>query len=214
MTPFRSDPSEVCSRSWRSPVRRLIAATVTCCLLARATAAGQEQTGSVEGVVRDVQGGVLPGAAVTVSNDNGLTLEIVTDAAGGYRYPALPPGRYQMARMRRTTPGTARARRAGAVYPGRLRRGARSSRRRRSPTSPMRTASPSPSPSSGTAPRNWAPRGRHHMLFVSPTVEVGALDHRPVPFEPRPHQRVAADHLQVCNVLRPEKFVRLAACSE
>ena len=78
-------------------MQRLIAATVTCCLLAAATAAGQEQTGSVQGVVRDVQGGVLPGAAVTVSNDNGLALEIVTDAAGGYRYPALPPGRYQMA---------------------------------------------------------------------------------------------------------------------
>ena len=27
------------------------------------------------------------------------------------------------------------------------------------------------------------------------------------PFEPRSHQRVAADHLQVCNVLWPEKFV-------
>src|SRR4030095_8357694 len=47
------------------------------------------------------------------------------------------------------------------------------------------------------------------MLFVSPTVEVGALDHRPVPLEPRPYQRVAADHLQVCNVLWPEKFVVL-----
>ena len=44
-----------------------------------------------------MQGGVLPGAAVAVSNENGLALEIVTDAAGGYRYPALPPGRYQMA---------------------------------------------------------------------------------------------------------------------
>ena len=80
----------------RGTVQRLIAAAVTCCLLAAATVAGQEQTGSVQGVVRDVQGGVLPGAAVTISNDNGLALVIVTDAAGGYRYPALPPGRYQM----------------------------------------------------------------------------------------------------------------------
>ena len=47
------------------------------------------------------------------------------------------------------------------------------------------------------------------MLFVSPTVEVGALYDRPVSFEPGPHQRVAADHLQVCNVLWPEKFVVL-----
>ena len=82
MTPFRRDPSEVCNRSGRSrlaglgtcrrqgtlatqqggTVQRLIAAAVTCCLLAAATVAGQEQTGSVQGVVRDVQGGVLPGA--------------------------------------------------------------------------------------------------------------------------------------------------------
>ena len=45
------------------------------------------------------------------------------------------------------------------------------------------------------------------MLIVSPTVEVGALDYGPVSFEPSSHQRVAADHLQVCNVLWPEKFV-------
>ena len=49
--------------------------------------------------------------------------------------------------------------------------------------------------------------GLHHMLLVSPTVEVGAFDYGPVSVEPRPHQRVAADHLQVCNVLWPEKFV-------
>src|SRR6185436_13990044 len=71
-------------------------AAITCCLLAEATVAGQEQTGSVQGVVRDVQGGVLPGASVAVSNASGLALEIVTDGAGGYRYPALPPGRYQV----------------------------------------------------------------------------------------------------------------------
>ena len=51
--------------------------------------------------------------------------------------------------------------------------------------------------------------GLDHMLFVSPTVEVGALYDSPVPFEPGSHQRVAADHLQVCNVLWPEKFVVL-----
>src|SRR6478735_11489416 len=49
--------------------------------------------------------------------------------------------------------------------------------------------------------------GLHHMLFVSPTVEIGALNYGPIPLEPRSHQRVAADHLQVCNVLWPEKFV-------
>ena len=50
-----------------------------------------------EGVVRDVQAGVRPGTAVTVSNANGLALEIVADATGRYRLPALPPGRYEVA---------------------------------------------------------------------------------------------------------------------
>src|SRR3954454_21522209 len=49
--------------------------------------------------------------------------------------------------------------------------------------------------------------GLHHMSIVSPTIEVGALYDRPVSFEPGSHQRVAANHLQVCNVLWPEKFV-------
>jgi hypothetical protein len=66
-------------------------------LFVSATSGAQEQTGSVQGVVRDTQGGVLPGAAVAVSNDNGLALQIVTDADGGYRYLALPPGRYELA---------------------------------------------------------------------------------------------------------------------
>src|SRR5262245_7403605 len=47
------------------------------------------------------------------------------------------------------------------------------------------------------------------MLFVAPTIEVRSLDYGPIALEPRPHQRVAADHLQVCNVLWPEKFVVL-----
>src|SRR5262245_39199611 len=47
------------------------------------------------------------------------------------------------------------------------------------------------------------------MLFVAPTVEVGPLYDGPIAFEPRSHQRVAADHLQVCNVLLSEKFVVL-----
>src|SRR5262245_48372237 len=47
------------------------------------------------------------------------------------------------------------------------------------------------------------------MLFVAPTVEVRSLDYSPIAHKPRPHQRVAAHHLQVCNVLLSEKFVVL-----
>src|SRR5262245_6134713 len=49
--------------------------------------------------------------------------------------------------------------------------------------------------------------GLQHMLFVAPTIEVGALDYGPIALEPGSHQRVVANHLQVCNVLWPEKFV-------
>src|SRR5262245_58374457 len=49
----------------------------------------------------------------------------------------------------------------------------------------------------------------HYVQIVAPTVEVGALYDGPIAFEPRPHQRVAADHLQVCNVVLSEKFVVL-----
>src|SRR2546427_13142355 len=40
-------------------------------------------------------------------------------------------------------------------------------------------------------------------------MKVAPLFSCPVSFEPGSHQRVAADHLQVCNVLWPEKFVVL-----
>src|SRR5262245_25498888 len=47
------------------------------------------------------------------------------------------------------------------------------------------------------------------MLLVSPTVEVGALYDGPIALDPRTHQRVAADHLQACNLLLSVKFVVL-----
>ncbi len=47
------------------------------------------------------------------------------------------------------------------------------------------------------------------MLFVAPTVEVGALNDRPVSFEPGSHQHITANHLQVCNVFWSEKLVVL-----
>ena len=72
------------------------AAAVAGLTLAAATAGAQEQTGAIEGVVRDVQGGLVPAVAVTASNGTGLTVETMTGAAGAYRFPALPPGRYEM----------------------------------------------------------------------------------------------------------------------
>jgi hypothetical protein len=57
-------------------------------------AAAQEQSASVEGVIKDSQGGVLPGVTVEAQHVQGAVVSAVTDGRGGYRFPSLPPGRY------------------------------------------------------------------------------------------------------------------------
>lgn len=73
---------------------RILAVLVAAVLLA-GPALAQEQRGSIEGFVKDAQGGVLPGAIVTAGGPAlpaGTTVS--TDAQGQYRFVALPPGRY------------------------------------------------------------------------------------------------------------------------
>ena len=54
-------------------------------------------TGTVEGLIRDATGGVLPGVTVTVRNvDTNVARETVSDEGGRYRAPALQPGRYEV----------------------------------------------------------------------------------------------------------------------
>ncbi|HTM25414.1 MAG TPA: TonB-dependent receptor [Vicinamibacterales bacterium] len=54
-------------------------------------------TGSIEGIVSDASGGVLPGVAVVVKNmDTNVARDLVTDEAGRYRATALQPGRYEV----------------------------------------------------------------------------------------------------------------------
>jgi hypothetical protein len=57
-----------------------------------------QQTGTLVGLVRDAQGGVLPGVTVTVSSDSliGGTRSSVTGEAGSYQF-SLPPGTYTVA---------------------------------------------------------------------------------------------------------------------
>jgi len=53
-------------------------------------------TGSLQGFVRDDQGGALPGVTVTATS-SALVMgkaTTVTDGRGGYRFPSLPPGSY------------------------------------------------------------------------------------------------------------------------
>ena len=55
----------------------------------------QEQRGTLEGVVRDSSGLVLPGATVEAKND--MTTVVVTsvsDEQGVFRFPSVPPGTY------------------------------------------------------------------------------------------------------------------------
>src|SRR4051812_35512342 len=67
------------------------------CLLFAVPAAAQEQRGSIEGIVKDSSGGVLPGATIEARSPGmvGITT-VVSDTTGGYRFPSLPPGRYEL----------------------------------------------------------------------------------------------------------------------
>src|SRR5690348_9946469 len=56
----------------------------------------QEQRGSIEGVVRDSSGAVLPGATVEAKAPTGAVLSTVSDAVGVYRFPSLAPGTYDV----------------------------------------------------------------------------------------------------------------------
>ena len=55
----------------------------------------QDQRGSIEGVVKDASGAVLPGATVE-ADANGRVTSTVSDAVGVYRFPSLAPGNYRV----------------------------------------------------------------------------------------------------------------------
>ena len=56
--------------------------------------AAQEQRGTIEGVVRDASGGVLPGVTVEARAANGAVLTTTSDETGTYRFPSVAPGDY------------------------------------------------------------------------------------------------------------------------
>src|SRR5580765_7349490 len=75
-----------------------IVPTLLMLLLGGATAAAQTNTGQISGVVRDIQGGVLPGATVTAEHvATGTKVERVSDDRGRYFLPSLPVGTYVVA---------------------------------------------------------------------------------------------------------------------
>jgi Carboxypeptidase regulatory-like domain/TonB-dependent Receptor Plug Domain len=76
-------------------VPRIMALAMLAAFLLPAAAHAQLTRGAISGTVRDQQGAVVPGAAVTVKNlATGATRSSITDANGFYRVPALDPGVY------------------------------------------------------------------------------------------------------------------------
>src|SRR5690242_9215545 len=62
-----------------------------------ATLAQTTTTGTVEGVVTDPNGAVVPSAAITLSGPNLVRPQTTTSGAdGAYRFASVPPGRYTL----------------------------------------------------------------------------------------------------------------------
>ena len=81
----------------RMKARGSVVVLITAAWLWTIPALAQEQVGSLQGVVKDAQGGVLPGVTVEAKNQaTGAVQVAVANAAGIYRFPALTPGRYDL----------------------------------------------------------------------------------------------------------------------
>ena len=77
--------------------RRLTVAVCTLLVLAGAVSVRAQQfTGGVRGAVRDANG-VIPGVAVTLTNEaTNISREVVTNEVGQYNFPAVAPGKYTL----------------------------------------------------------------------------------------------------------------------
>ena len=66
-------------------------------LISSFTFSQSRETGAITGTVSDEQGGPLPGVNLTLSGQNLMgTRTAISDAAGNFRFPALPPGTYSV----------------------------------------------------------------------------------------------------------------------
>jgi outer membrane receptor protein involved in Fe transport len=77
--------------------RGYVCAFLTLFLLAATGTTAQETRGSIEGIVKDTSGAILPGVTVEARSPALVGVATaVTDATGVYRFPALPPGVYEV----------------------------------------------------------------------------------------------------------------------
>ena len=78
-------------------MRGLALGVLLCAVMCPWPAAAQEQRGTIEGVVKDAQGRVLPGAVVEArSQGAGASASATTDTNGAFRLPSLVPGLYDV----------------------------------------------------------------------------------------------------------------------
>ncbi len=85
-------------KRWSNITWAFLATLVLAAGPAFAQGGGASSTGSISGEVKDAQGGVLPGVTVTASSPAQIgELTAVTNEAGIYRFPSVPPGEYKLA---------------------------------------------------------------------------------------------------------------------
>src|SRR6185436_15092959 len=88
------------TRTAKIPASTIAVLSVLCALFtfpltiyAQSEAAG----GSIEGIVKDASGAVLPGVAIEVKNsDTGFTRSLITNEVGRYTASLLPVGTYEV----------------------------------------------------------------------------------------------------------------------
>ncbi len=84
-------------KRWSNGVWALLALLALSAAPAFAQGGGASSTGSISGDVKDAQGGVLPGVTVTATSPAQIgQLTAVTNEAGIYRFPSVPPGEYRL----------------------------------------------------------------------------------------------------------------------
>ena len=85
-------------KRWTTMSWALIAVMLMVAAPAFAQGGGASSTGSISGEVKDTQGGVLPGVTVTATSPAQIgALTAVTNEAGIFRFPSVPPGEYRLA---------------------------------------------------------------------------------------------------------------------